>query len=152
MRFRRSTPVTSRVGATIKGPPRAMRLARLLRLTALMCFIAVVVMGLYFLNVSWVSADGIVVGDLGSIAPTAQGRITQLNKHCLDYVVKGDVVAKIEDETTAATAQQELAQFQLNAADSRADAVIAKSDAAAAQAYVNSLVPRNPAAPAGPQG
>lgn len=136
MKFRRSTGSVKNVGSAYTGgDPQRLRRGRIIRLVLVFGVIVFGVLIVNFMRSSWITADGIVVGDLAEVSPVDIGRIVKVYGHCLQYVSRGQPIADLENESITADARQKIKELEINAAEANADEEIAQAEAAAARAY-----------------
>lgn len=116
---------------TRKPPRRLWRISRLLLLG-----IVVAITAAFAADRVWVRGNGIVAGQLTSVAPVVEGRLKRLFVRCLDHVLRGERIAEFENEATVEAAAQQVQQLQLQLMQARAQVEIADREAQAAQKLV----------------
>jgi multidrug resistance efflux pump len=131
--FRPSGGVLSRVSSG--SPPR--RLWRISRPRATLFAIGAVIIGGLATDRAWIRGEGIVAGELTSIAPIVQARLQHLFVQCLDHVVSGQRLAEFDNEATVQAAAQQLHQLQLQLTQARAQIDIADREAEAARKLID---------------
>ena len=121
------------VGSELRQSYRRRTLRRYLILLATI----LVVFAAAFADRCWITADGIVVGQLTPVNPISQVRIEKLRVKCLDYVSEGQVIADMQNDITMQAGVQQLQQLQIALAQTKAQAEISAKEAQAAEQYRN---------------
>jgi multidrug resistance efflux pump len=136
MRFRRPA-ITEATQSKSVDPSDLQGLRRRRVLGRYIVGLAVILIGIsmWYADNCWVSADGIIAGELAPVTPISQARVKRLDAHCLDYVTRGQVIARLENEFTLEASAQQVQQLRLELARAVSDVEVATKEADAAGSY-----------------
>jgi multidrug resistance efflux pump len=136
MRFRRTYIQSNGKGPKPTPSPSAASRPGGRRKIFLFSFGLLALLGV-LVNRAWLRADGIVAGELVSVSPIVQARLTNVLVHCLDHVTKGQRVAEFTNEVTVEAAEQQLQQLGLQLQQAASNVRVAEAQAAAAKKLVD---------------